>query len=71
MSGSVFRVRGMTCQHCVSSVTDEVSEVPGVASVSIDLVIDGDSLVSVESAADVDHALIRAAIEEAGYELVD
>jgi copper chaperone CopZ len=70
MSSRTFLVRGMTCAHCVSSVTEEVTEVPGVLSVSVDLVIDGDSVVNVESGSEIDEALIRAAINEAGYELV-
>jgi copper chaperone CopZ len=65
-----FLVRGMTCAHCISSVTEEISEVPGVLSVSVDLVIDGDSVVNVESGSEIDEKLIRAAIDEAGYDLV-
>jgi copper chaperone CopZ len=60
----------MTCAHCVSSVTEEISEIPGVLSVSVDLVIDGDSVVNVESGSEIDEKLIRAAIDEAGYDLV-
>jgi copper chaperone len=71
MSSRTFLVRGMTCAHCVSSVTEEITEVPGVLSVSVDLVIDGDSAVKVESGSEIDEALIRAAIDEAGYDLVD
>ncbi len=63
-------MRGMTCAHCVSSVTEEITEVPGVLSVSVDLVIDGDSVVNVESGSEIDEELIRAAIDEAGYDLV-
>lgn len=70
MSVQAFRVRGMTCGHCVSSVTEEISEVPGVLSVDVDLVVGGDSVVTVESGAGVDEALIRAAVNEAGYEFV-
>ncbi len=70
MSAQTFLVRGMTCGHCVSSVTEEISEIPGVLSVTVDLVADGDSTVTVESGADVDESLIRAAVDEAGYELV-
>jgi copper chaperone len=70
MMNRTFLVRGMTCAHCVSSVTEEISEVPGVLSVSVDLVIDGDSVVNVESGSEIDEELIRAAIDEAGYDLV-
>ncbi len=67
---STYLVRGMTSAHCVSSVTEEITEVPGVLSVSVDLVIDGDSVVNVESGSEIDEELIRAAIDEAGYDLV-
>lgn len=70
MMSSTYLVRGMTCAHCVSSVTEEISEIPGVLSVSVELVIDGDSVVNVESGSEIDEELIRAAIDEAGYDLV-
>lgn len=70
MMSSTYLVRGMTCAHCVSSVTEEISEIPGVLSVSVDLVIDGDSVVNVESGSEIDEKLIRAAIDEAGSDLV-
>jgi copper chaperone len=70
MMSSTYLVRGMTCAHCVTSVTEEISEIPGVLSVSVDLVIDGDSVVYVESGSEIDEELIRAAIDEAGYDLV-
>jgi copper chaperone CopZ len=59
-----YLVAGMHCAHCVAAVEEEVSAVPGVESVSIDLEtkrvdVAGESL---------DDAAIRAAIEEAGYE---
>ena len=60
---SVYSVPGMTCQHCVSSVTTEVSAVPGVESVDVDLEA---KTVTVVGGAD---AAIRAAIDEAGYEI--
>ena len=63
---TTYAVSGMTCEHCVRSVTEEVSEVPGVESVDVDLasgrlVVHGDG---------VDAAAIRAAVDEAGYTLV-
>lgn len=66
MSGSTltFAVTGMTCQHCVASVTRQVSDVAGVSTVSVDLergivVIDGNAL---------SETAITAAIDEAGYQ---
>lgn len=63
-------VTGMTCAHCVSSVTEELSEVVGVDSVIVDLEANGTSRVSVLSAAPIEPALLQAAVEEAGYTLV-
>ena len=58
-------VRGMTCEHCVASVTEEVSEVVGVREVDIDLA-SGRSAVTGH---DVSDDAIAAAVEEAGYQL--
>jgi copper chaperone len=70
MTTEVFRVSGMTCDHCVAAVTEELSALPGVAAVSIDLVPGAVSAVSVDSAQPLDAAAVRAAVDEAGYELV-
>ena len=60
-----FTVHGMTCEHCVASVTEEVSEVPGVERVDVDL---ASGRVVVAGAGFTDEQ-ISAAVEEAGYEL--
>ena len=57
-------VVGMTCGHCVSAVTEEVSQVPGVTGVDVDLASGG---LTVTSDAPVGENAVRAAIEEAGY----
>jgi copper chaperone len=67
---SVFQVAGMTCGHCVASVTEELSALAGVSAVDVDLVPGGSSAVSVTSAAELDGAAVEAAVEEAGYTLV-
>jgi copper chaperone CopZ len=59
-----YTVVGMTCGHCVSAVTEEVSALPGVTAVDVDLA-SGD--LTVTSEAPVDDAAVRAAVEEAGY----
>ncbi len=59
-----YSVPGMSCGHCKAAVTDEVSAVEGVDSVSVDL----DSKRVDVAGAQLDDAAIRAAIEEAGYE---
>ncbi|HZI97965.1 MAG TPA: heavy-metal-associated domain-containing protein [Actinomycetales bacterium] len=66
MSTSTYTVVGMTCSHCVNAVTEEVTEVPGVTGVDVDL--DSGNL-TVTSDAPVDDDAVRSAVEEAGYEL--
>jgi copper chaperone len=66
MSTATYTVVGMTCGHCVNSVTDEVSQVPGVTAVDVDLASGG---LTVTSDAPVDENAVRAAVEEAGYEV--
>ena len=56
-----FTVTGMTCQHCVASVTEEVTELPGVTEVDVDL--DSGRLHVV---GDVTAEQVRAAVAEAG-----
>jgi copper chaperone CopZ len=70
MTTQVFKVSGMTCGHCVASVTEEISEIAGVSNVTIELVPEGVSDVSVDSADVLDVEAVRAAVDEAGYELV-
>ena len=61
-----FAVEGMTCGHCVSSVTEEISELAGVE--GVDVVVETGA-VTVTSAAPLDESAVRAAVEEAGYAL--
>lgn len=67
MTTTDYTVTGMTCSHCVASVTEEVSEIAGVTAVDVDL---DSGRVRVTSDAPVDDATVRAAVEEAGYEVV-
>ena len=66
---SEFLVEGMTCNHCVSSVTEELSALPGVGSVAVDLVAGGTSRVTIASVDPLNPDAVRAAVEEAGYSL--
>ena len=61
-----FTVVGMTCDHCVAAVTEEVAQIDGVESVAIDL---ASGRVTVEAATDIPAADFAAAIDEAGYEV--
>ncbi|SER16612.1 Copper chaperone CopZ [Lentzea xinjiangensis] len=66
MSESVHVVTGMTCGHCVSSVTEEISRISGVSGVAVDLPT---GRVTITSTAPVALDDVRAAVAEAGYEL--
>ena len=66
-----FKVEGMTCSHCVASVTEELSALDGVQSVGVELNAGGVSTVTVSSTRALDPEHVRAAIGEAGYSLVD
>lgn len=63
---STYTVTGMTCGHCVSSVTEEAQQIPGVESVDVDLET---GALSITSAGPIDDAAVRSAVEEAGYQL--
>jgi copper chaperone CopZ len=63
---STYTVTGMTCGHCVASVTEEVEEIPGVE--TVDVVLDTGTL-TITSADPIDAAAVKAAVEEAGYQL--
>ncbi len=65
---ATYRVEGMTCGHCVESVSAEVGALPGVETVDVDL---SSGAVTVTSQAPVDPEVVRAAVDEAGYQLVD
>jgi copper chaperone CopZ len=69
MATTSYTVTGMTCGHCVAAVEEELTRLPGVRSVGIDLVAGGASTVTVDSDAPLDEAAVRAAVDEAGYEL--
>ena len=67
---TAYGVDGMTCGHCVASVTEEIATLDGAENVTVELVKGGTSQVTVTSAVVLDRALVAAAVEEAGYQLV-
>lgn len=67
MVTTTYQVQGMTCGHCVNSVSAEVGAIPGVKDVQVDLT-SGQVTVTSESPLDTD--TVRAAVDEAGYDLV-
>ena len=64
-------VTGMTCGHCVSSITEELGVLDGVESVNVQLNAGGVSTVTVSSSSALDPEAVRAAVDEAGYSLAD
>lgn len=68
MAEQTFRVTGMTCGHCVTSVTNELSALNGVHNVEVNL---ESGEVRVTSDTLIDQQVIAAAITEAGYELAE
>jgi copper chaperone len=72
MNTTTWAVSGLTCGHCVSSVTEELSALPGVDEVNVDLVAGGTSTVVVTSQDQLDPSAVEAALAEAGdYSLVE
>ncbi|GAB2594368.1 hypothetical protein GCM10027168_28870 [Streptomyces capparidis] len=63
----VYTVAGMTCGHCEKAVAEELSALPGVTEVAADA---ADGRVTVTATAEPDVEAVRAAVDEAGYELV-
>lgn len=68
---TTIRVSGMTCDHCVHAVTEELSALDGVRGVSVDLVAGGTSTVTVTSDNPLPDESIESAVDEAGYAVVD
>ncbi|WP_329134405.1 heavy-metal-associated domain-containing protein [Streptomyces sp. NBC_00670] len=64
---TVYKVSGMSCGHCEGAVGSEISELAGVSSVKA---VASSGEVTVVSAAPLDEAAVRAAVDEAGFELV-
>ena len=67
MSTTTWTVQGMTCNHCVHAVTTEISAIPGVSDVVVDL---ESGLVTVTAETDPSPESVAAAVDEAGYTLV-
>ncbi|MEU6643939.1 heavy-metal-associated domain-containing protein [Saccharomonospora sp. NPDC046836] len=66
MTETTYTVTGMTCEHCARSVTEEVGAIAGVTNVAVDLPT---GAVTVTSATELGADDVRAAVEEAGYQL--
>ncbi|MGM7668281.1 heavy-metal-associated domain-containing protein [Microbacterium sp. A93] len=65
-----LKIDGMTCGHCVSSVTEELTAVPGISNVEVTLTAGGTSTATITTTATVENSVLEAAVIEAGYTLV-
>ena len=71
MATQTFPVTGLTCGHCVGAITSELSVLPGVTDVQIDLVVDGTSHLTVIADTALTNDEVADALDEAGeYKLV-
>lgn len=68
-SQTELKISGMTCGHCVSSVTEELNEIPNIQGVDVILDAKGISTAILSTSGSIDQETLRAAIEEAGYTL--
>ncbi len=66
MATTTYKVTGMTCGHCVSAVTSELTSLGAVSAVTVDLVPDGASLVTVTSEGPLPAEAVTEALDEAG-----
>lgn len=64
---TTYQVSGMTCGHCASAVSGELTKLAGVRTVDVDVAT---GAVRVDSEAPLDIEAVRAAVDEAGYDLV-
>ena len=68
MVTTTYQVQGMTCGHCANAVSTEVGAIPGVSDVRVDVAA---GRVDVTSEGPLAIDTVRAAVDEAGYDLVD
>ena len=71
MTTTGYKVTGMSCEHCVNAVTSELRRLDGVSAVTVDLVPDGVSVVTVASAQPLADDAVGAALDEAGDYRID
>ena len=66
MATTTYKVTGMTCEHCVTAVTSELTSLDGVSAVTVDLAPDGVSQVTVTSGSPLPDTAVTEALDEAG-----
>jgi copper chaperone len=67
IGATTFQVTGMTCGHCQRALTEEISRIPGIQGVAVDLATGS---VTVTATQPVDRADVALAVDEAGYTLI-
>ncbi|HXD28169.1 MAG TPA: heavy-metal-associated domain-containing protein [Arthrobacter sp.] len=67
---TTLNIDGMTCGHCVASVTEELTAIEGVTTVDVDLNAGGISTARIESTGPINEATLSEAVAEAGYTVV-
>ena len=67
VGATTFQVTGMTCGHCQRAVTEEISRIPGIQGVAVDLATGSVTVTVIQP---VDRADIAHAVDEAGYTLI-
>ena len=66
MTATTYTVTGMTCEHCVHAVTEELTSLGGVTQVNVELVPSGESKVTVTSDAPLPDEAVSTALDDAG-----
>jgi copper chaperone len=66
MTTTTYKVTGMSCEHCVNAVTSELNNLDGVSGVTVDLVPNGASLLTITSASEISDDAVATALDEAG-----
>ena len=66
MTSMTYQVTGMTCEHCVRAVTEEIESLAGVSAVTVTLVPGGESAVTVTSDGPIATEAVATALDEAG-----
>lgn len=69
-TNTIVSLEGLTCGHCVASVTEEIEALEAVTSVSIELVAGGISTATISSTGPLSTSEISEAVAEAGYTLI-
>jgi copper chaperone CopZ len=70
MTTATYYVSGMTCDHCVKAIKQEVGAIDGVTRIDVDLIPDEISPITITSREPLDEGVLAQAVDDAGYTLV-